>query len=178
MRTRSKSLILLIFAAAIVLFMYKDEPAQTGPTSSPEKVAAPKGQVAAPDIAYTVAMTKPWTHLIEVQMRLRWNQMPDKIELKMPVWTPGSYLIREYARHVQDFAVANGAGKELTWQKLNKNTWQVDTAGAKEIVAEWEVSLKTARRDISALQKAQLLEYVGSRRKGRYRRKHVRTSPL
>jgi DeoR-like helix-turn-helix domain len=50
--------------------------------------------------------------------------------------------------------------------------------GAKEIVAEWEVSLKTARRDISALQKAQLLEYVGSRRKGIYRRKHVRTSPL
>lgn len=45
--------------------------------------------------------------------------------------------------------------------------------GAKEIVAEWEVSLKTARRDIGALQKAQLLEYVGSRRKGRYRRKHA-----
>lgn len=45
--------------------------------------------------------------------------------------------------------------------------------GAKEIVAEWEVSLKTARRDIGALQKAQLLEYVGSRRKGRYRRKHT-----
>jgi len=43
-------------------------------------------------------------------------------------------------------------------------------SGAKEIVAIWQVSLKTARRDISALQKAQLLEYVGSRRKGRYRR--------
>lgn len=43
--------------------------------------------------------------------------------------------------------------------------------GAKEIVAEWEVSLKTARRDIGALQKARLLEYVGSRRKGRYRPK-------
>ncbi|QDW37768.1 DeoR family transcriptional regulator [Bradyrhizobium sp. KBS0727] len=42
---------------------------------------------------------------------------------------------------------------------------------AKEIVAKWGVSLKTARRDIGALQKAQLLEYVGSRRKGRYRRK-------
>ena len=42
--------------------------------------------------------------------------------------------------------------------------------GAKEIVAVWQVSLKTARRDIGALQKAQLLEYVGSHRKGRYRR--------
>ena len=42
--------------------------------------------------------------------------------------------------------------------------------GAKEIVAMWQVSLKTARRDIGVLQKAELLEYVGSRRRGRYRR--------
>lgn len=50
--------------------------------------------------------------------------------------------------------------------------------GAKEIVAQWEVSLKTARRDIGALQKAQLLEYVGSRRKGSYRRKGGTSAPL
>ncbi len=42
--------------------------------------------------------------------------------------------------------------------------------GAKEIVAVWGVSLKTARRDIHGLQRAELLEYVGSRRKGRYQR--------
>jgi hypothetical protein len=42
--------------------------------------------------------------------------------------------------------------------------------GAREIAEAWEVSLKTARRDIGALQKAKLLEYVGSRRRGRYQR--------
>ncbi|QKC89354.1 DeoR family transcriptional regulator [Mesorhizobium sp. NZP2234] len=42
--------------------------------------------------------------------------------------------------------------------------------GAKEIMTIWQVSLKTARRDISGLQRAQLLEHIGSRRKGRYRR--------
>lgn len=41
---------------------------------------------------------------------------------------------------------------------------------AKEIMTIWRVSLKTARRDIGGLQQARLLEYVGSRRKGRYRR--------
>lgn len=40
---------------------------------------------------------------------------------------------------------------------------------AKEIVQTWHVSLKTARRDISALLHSKLLEYIGSRRKGRYR---------
>lgn len=42
--------------------------------------------------------------------------------------------------------------------------------GAAEIMAMWKVSLKTARRDIRSLQQANLLVYVGSRRKGRYSR--------
>lgn len=45
-----------------------------------------------------------------------------------------------------------------------------DRCGANEIMALWQVSLKTARRDIAALKSANLICYVGSRRKGRYRR--------
>nr|WP_047165829.1 hypothetical protein [Sphingomonas sp. Y57] len=45
-----------------------------------------------------------------------------------------------------------------------------DRCGASEIMALWQVSLKTARRDIAALKRANLICYVGSRRKGRYRR--------
>lgn len=44
-----------------------------------------------------------------------------------------------------------------------------DRCGAKEIMAIWQVSLKTARRDIRGLQLAGVLAYVGSRRRGRYR---------
>ena len=72
-------------------------------------------------------------------MTVRWDQMPNKAELKLPVWTPGSYLIREYARHVQDFAVKDKGGNNLAWQKINKNTWQVDTKGGKEIVVNYRV---------------------------------------
>ena len=74
--------------------MYKETPAQENRTTT---AAGSK-----PDISYTVSMSQPWTHLLEVEMRVRWNQMPRALELKMPVWTPGSYLVREYARHVQD----------------------------------------------------------------------------
>jgi predicted metalloprotease with PDZ domain len=84
-------------------------------------------------------MPRPATHLLEVEMRLKWTQMPPAAQLKMPVWTPGSYLVREYARHVQDFAVKDANGQALTWQKINKNTWQVDTKGAREIVATYRV---------------------------------------
>ncbi len=84
-------------------------------------------------------MSKPWTHLLEVEMRVKWARMPEKLELKMPVWTPGSYLIREYARHVQDFSVKNAGGADLPWDKINKNTWQVDSKGANEIIAKYRV---------------------------------------
>ncbi len=48
----------------------------------------------------------------------------------MPVWTPGSYLVREFERHVQDFAATDAADKPLAWRKLNKDTWRVETGGA------------------------------------------------
>jgi hypothetical protein len=44
-----------------------------------------------------------------------------------------------------------------------------DRFGARDIVLTWHVSLKTARRDIGTLLHSKLLEYIGSRRKGRYR---------
>jgi predicted metalloprotease with PDZ domain len=116
--------------------MYQETPAQkkTRPTPSPTAVAP-----IAPDIAYTVSMSKPWTHLLEVEMSVKWSQMPDSTELKMPVWTPGSYLIREYERQVQDFAVKDSTGTPLTWTKTNKNTWAVNTKGSKGFTATYRV---------------------------------------
>ena len=130
----------VVFSAAVLILsltlMHKESPAQ--PKAAKSTKAPTVSQTAAPDIRYTVSMSKPWTHLLEVEMRISWPQMPAQLELKMPVWTPGSYLIREYARHVQDFG-AQGGGKELTWQKINKNTWQIATAGAKEVTVTYRV---------------------------------------
>lgn len=121
-----------------IFFMYQDTPAKPKRTTG-AKTDSVSTQAPAPSINYTVSMSKPWTHLLEVEMHVKWNRMPEKTELKMPVWTPGSYLVREYARHVQDFAVKDASGRALTWQKTNKNTWQIDTKGVKEIVATYRV---------------------------------------
>jgi predicted metalloprotease with PDZ domain len=138
MRGKIKSSgIIAIFLTAI-FFMYQETPAK--PKRIGGAKTAPAGtQASAPSINYMISMSKPWTHLLEVEMHVKWSRMPEKTEIKMPVWTPGSYLVREYARHVQDFAVKDGAGRELTWQKTNKNTWQIDTKGIKEIVATYRV---------------------------------------
>ena len=40
--------------------------------------------------------------------------------------TPGSYMIREYARHVQDFA-AECDGHKARWEKTAKDAWRIET---------------------------------------------------
>ncbi|HEX8474289.1 MAG TPA: PDZ domain-containing protein [Pyrinomonadaceae bacterium] len=96
---------------------------------------------AAPDIAYTVSMPEPHTHMLEVEMRVRSAaaNARSQVNLVMPVWTPGSYLVREYARHVQDFAAKDASGRALAWSKVNKNTWRIEAGGEREVRATYRV---------------------------------------
>ena len=130
--------VILIFVIAVIFSMYQETPAQNKQSKKAKPQPAELRSVP-PEIAYTVSMSKPSTHLLEVEMRVKWAQMPNRTELKMAVWTPGSYLVREYARHVSDFAVKDASGAALVWQKTNKNSWQIDTKGGKEIVATYKV---------------------------------------
>jgi predicted metalloprotease with PDZ domain len=79
----------------------------------------------APTIHYQVAMPQPESHLFEVTLHLKGWQLP-LLDLKLPVWTPGSYLVREYAKHLQDFSAQTGE-QSLPWHKLGKNHWQIET---------------------------------------------------
>lgn len=127
----------LILITALIFSMYQETPAQRKKTKT--KTTTVEVKSVPPEISYTVSMSKPWTHLLEVEMRLNWAQMPEKVEIQMPVWTPGSYLVREYARHVESFTTNDASGNTLTWRKTNKNTWQIDAKGTKEIVVKYNV---------------------------------------
>ena len=92
------------------------------------------------DISFTVAMPRPHTHLLEIEVAIkRTVSGPQEELLVMPVWTPGSYMVREFARHVQDFAAADAAGQPLKWEKTDKNTWRIATNGARDWRARYRV---------------------------------------
>ncbi len=92
------------------------------------------------DISFTVAMTRPHTHLLEVDVAIkRTASGPQEERLILPVWTPGSYMVREFARHVQDFAATDAGGQPLKWEKTNKDTWRIMTNGAREWHARYSV---------------------------------------
>src|SRR5688500_1117722 len=92
------------------------------------------------EISFTVAMSRPHTHLFEVDINIkRTANGPQEEMLVMPVWTPGSYMVREFARNVQDFTASDAAGQPLKWEKTNKNTWRVVTNGARAWHATYRV---------------------------------------
>ncbi len=59
-------------------------------------------------------------HLYEVECRI--DQPAAEQRLSLPSWIPGSYLLREFARHVVSLR-ALSAGRELPVEKVDKGTW-------------------------------------------------------
>ena len=92
-----------------------------------------------PAISYQVSMSEPTSHLFEVRLQVKGWQAPT-LDLKMPVWTPGSYLVREYARHVQDFSAQASLGNQsLESRKLSKNHWQITTEDIADLTVRYRV---------------------------------------
>jgi len=100
-------------------------------------IRQPKPTSQTANLSYQVAMSQPASHLFEVTLHLS-NWQSATLDLKMPVWTPGSYLVREYARHLQDFKATSSQG-DLSSHKLSKNHWQVATAGVSEVKVSYQI---------------------------------------
>ncbi len=71
---------------------------------------------------YTVRFPAPQSHYAEVEMVLP----PGQRTLMAAVWTPGSYLLREYARNIEGLTAYDEAGKPVEAVKTSKNRWRLD----------------------------------------------------
>ena len=82
---------------------------------------------AADPVEYTVRFPQAKNHYVEIEAVIP-TDCRNTIEITMATWTPGSYLIREYARHIEGLtAYSTDANQELTIQKRNKHVWVVTT---------------------------------------------------
>ncbi len=89
-------------------------------------------------IVHRIAIPAPHTHLVEIESTVSPHPgfaLPDALVLFMAAWTPGSYLLREYARHVEGLA----AGRPARATKIRKNAWRVDTGGAEHVTVRYRV---------------------------------------
>ncbi|MFP2908029.1 M61 family metallopeptidase [Pyxidicoccus sp. 3LFB2] len=78
-------------------------------------------------VRYRVSMSRPHSHLLEVEATF--PEGPVELDAVLPVWTPGSYLVREFARHVQDMSASRADGAPLPVRRVDKRTWRVKADG-------------------------------------------------
>lgn len=105
------------------------------------------------EIAFEVSFTEPNAHYVDVKMNIS-GLSSDSIDVKMPVWAPGSYLVREFSKNVEQFAVKGAGQHSVPYRKIDKNTWRIASAGNQKIevsykVYAFEVSVRTSFVDDS-----------------------------
>lgn len=105
-------------------------------------------------VNYKLKMTNPQSHYFEVEMIL--EGLTDKqIEVKMPVWAPGSYLVREFSKNVNQVFAFDENKNAIKTVKTAKNTWQLQNAlKGKRIsityqVYAFELSVRTSFLDLT-----------------------------
>ncbi len=97
------------------------------------------GMVEAADpIKYVVRFPNPINHYAEVEATIP-VEASGSVELFLPVWTPGSYLVREYARNLEAVRATDSNGVALDLEKTRKNRWKVKVAGASAINVVYRV---------------------------------------
>ncbi len=90
-------------------------------------------------ISFTISAPDPHTHLLAVEMKLLGLGEEAELVLRMPVWTPGSYLIREYSRHVQELMVVDKDGDQRPVEKIDKASWRIDVSSCDEVAVHYRV---------------------------------------
>ena len=100
-------------------------------------------------ISYRVELHRPHAHLYRVTISV--DKPAPQQRLSLPAWIPGSYLLREFARHLHALD-ARQRGQRVVLRQLDKATWQADctAAGALEVsylVYAFDTSVRAAFLD-------------------------------
>ena len=118
-------------------------------STSPARTRRKPAAAPAPAVRYDVRMASLGGHRFGVQIRIEQPAATQRVSL--PAWIPGSYLIREFARHLLPMHAAQGRTERACTQ-IDKSTWDIDCDPRRPLVLRYEVyafdnSVRTAWLD-------------------------------
>jgi len=100
-------------------------------------------------VHYVVTLKSPEQHLFHIQCHIGQPDYKGQ-KLFMPAWIPGSYLIRDFARHIISIEACSNHQK-IAINKLDKDTWQCNPCDGVLIidydVYAWDLSVRGAHLD-------------------------------
>ena len=75
---------------------------------------------------YVVQIDKPEHNHVKVTLKLTKPKNQNTLKVFLPSWSPGSYLLREYSRHIRWFSASQDNGEVLFHTQIAKGTWEID----------------------------------------------------
>lgn len=102
-------------------------------------------------VHYIVQLDKPEQNHVKVTMKLEKRPGQDKLQVFLPSWSPGSYLLREYARHIRWFKANSSNGEELFYTQMAKGVWEIDwkKSDLKKSMDQFEVSYELYGKELT-----------------------------
>jgi len=102
-------------------------------------------------LKYTVQIEQPEQHHVKVTLKMNWPVGKNKLRVFLPSWSPGSYLLREYARNIRYFQAAQSNGEILYHEQVAKGIWEIDLGQSeiKSATDNFEVSYEIYCKDLT-----------------------------
>lgn len=88
-------------------------------------------------VGFEISFIEPQAHYIEMEMNIS-GLNKEYVDVKMPVWAPGSYLVREFAKNIEGFK-ANANGKAVKFEKIRKNAWRIHNGKSASVKINYRI---------------------------------------
>ena len=100
-------------------------------------------------IHYQVKAQDPKAHLIDVTLTIPKPSQPYQT-LRLPNWIPGSYLIRDFAKHLSSIKAVDNNGQSIDIESIDKSNWRFQATTEVTLnyqVYAWDLSVRGAHFD-------------------------------
>ena len=102
-------------------------------------------------VHYSISALDLGAHLFQVSMTISEPDAAGQV-VSLPVWIPGSYMVREFARNIVRIS-AHCTGKKVALKKCNKSRWQAAPCKGAVVISyevyAWDLSVRAAHLDQS-----------------------------
>ena len=83
-------------------------------------------------IDYNIRYSNPHRHFIDFELSTNTNGA-DKMQFQLPAWRPGRYELADFAQNIQKWGAFDENNNALSFRKITKDLWEVETDSAIEI---------------------------------------------
>ena len=103
---------------------------------------------------YTFGIDNPHQQYVQISAVLETKE--DQTTIQLPAWRPGRYELGNFAKNVNNFRVFNADGEIISAEKINKDSWTVDTSNTDSITVQYKYYAVELNAGSTFLDKSQL----------------------